>query len=102
MLATMPPAASRGLINHLANKCTCVASNVPGPQTPVYVGDRQLRGIMFWVPQRTDIGIGVSMMSFTGGLMVGVICDHEVVPDPQQLIAAFEEEFRNLRREVDL
>ncbi len=102
MLATLPAGVSRGLINHLANKCTCVASNVPGPRTPVYVDGRRLRAIMFWVPQRADIGIGVSMMSFAGHLTVGVICDTEVVTDPRGLIAAFEREFRNLRNAVDL
>lgn len=100
MLKVLPASVSRGLINYLASKVTCVISNVPGPQRPVYLKGHRLRGMMFWVPQRAEIGIGVSMLSFAGELMIGVICDTAVIEDPAALVECFSEEFRSLKDSV--
>lgn len=101
-LATLPFGVSRALINFLANKCTCVISNVPGPQDPLFMGGKRLRGMMFWVPQRADVGIGVSMLSFAGELMIGMICDTALVDDPRVFVECFSDEFRRLKESVDL
>lgn len=102
LLKTLPAGLSRFLIDFLANKCTCVVSNVPGPPSPVYLAGRRVRAMMFWVPQRSGIGIGISMLSFTGELMVGAICDTEVVDDPRLFMECFSDEFRSLRESVEL
>lgn len=102
LLSTLPAGVSRTLIDYLANKCTCVISNVPGPSWPIYLGGRRLRAMMFWVPQRADIGIGVSILSFSGNLMAGVICDAEVIAEPQELMDAFSAEFASLRASLGL
>jgi len=52
---------------------------------------------MFWVPQRARIGIGISILSFAGKVQVGVIADEALVPDPAELIQAFEDEFDTLK-----
>lgn len=93
MLAFLPQGLSRALIDFLANKCTAVVTNVPGPHGEVTLAGRKVRSILFWVPQRADIGIGISILSFAGKLQVGVISDVELLPDPQDLVHAFEEEF---------
>jgi WS/DGAT/MGAT family acyltransferase len=97
MLTVLPQAASRGLIDFLANKCTAVVTNVPGPQRDLTLAGRRVRSLMFWVPQRADIGVGISILSFAGGVQVGVLADAELLPDPMELIRAFEEEFEALR-----
>jgi hypothetical protein len=100
MLKALPAGVSRGLINYLASKVTCVISNVPGPQRPLYLKGHRLRGMMFWVPQRAEIGVGVSMLSFAGELMIGVICDTAVVEEPRELVECFSEELRRLADSV--
>lgn len=100
MLKTLPESWSRELINFLGNKCTCVLSNVPGPQKPVYMAGHRLRAMLFWVPQRARVGIGVSILSYDGTLRLGVIADRALIADPAQLVAAFEEEFRELKGAV--
>ncbi len=92
----LPAAISRSLIDFLANKCSCVLTNVPGPQTPVYIAGRRLRTWLFWVPQRADIGIGISILTLAGKLRIGVLADTALVADPDVLIAAFEDELREL------
>jgi diacylglycerol O-acyltransferase / wax synthase len=97
LLAALPQAVSRGLIDFLANKCTAVVTNVPGPQHGLALAGRRVRSLMFWVPQRADIGVGISILSFAGKVQIGVICDTELVPDPVELVQAFEEELTALQ-----
>jgi WS/DGAT/MGAT family acyltransferase len=97
LLTVLPYAASRGLIDFLANKCTAVVTNVPGPQCALTLAGFRVRSMMFWVPQRADIGLGVSVLSFAGKVQVGVICDDQVVADPMELVRAFEQEIEALK-----
>jgi WS/DGAT/MGAT family acyltransferase len=97
LLQVLPERMSRGLIDFLANKCTAVVTNVPGPQGVVRLAGRRVRSMMFWVPQRARIGIGVSILSFAGQLQVGIIADRRLVPDVGELVADFEAEFAALR-----
>ena len=101
LLHALPSAVGRKLVNFYGNKTTCVLTNVPGPQVPLSVGGRRLRGMVFWVPQRDLIGIGVSILSFAGKLRVGVVADTALLPDPGDLIAAFDDEFESLRGAID-
>jgi diacylglycerol O-acyltransferase / wax synthase len=97
MLTLLPQGVSRGLIDFLANKCTAVVTNVPGPQRQLILAGRRVRSLMFWVPQRADIGVGISILSFAGCVQVGVLADTVLVPDARDLVHAFEEELEALR-----
>jgi hypothetical protein len=92
----LPPRASRWLIDVFANKCTCVLTNVPGPSHRITLAGRRIHDLMFWVPQRSRIGIGISLLSFSGTLRLGVISDAALMPDPQALVAAFDAELGEL------
>jgi WS/DGAT/MGAT family acyltransferase len=98
LLAFLPEVVSRGLIDFLANKCTAVVTNVAGPTHDVSLEGRKVRSILFWVPQRAQIGIGISILSFAGKVQIGVIADKALLPDPAHLVAAFEAEFDDLKR----
>jgi len=95
-LALLPDRMSRGLIDFLANKCTAVVTNVTGPRGEVILAGSRVRSMIFWVPQRARIGIGVSILSFSGRVQVGIIADEALVPDPSALVRAFEAEFDSL------
>jgi WS/DGAT/MGAT family acyltransferase len=97
LLTVLPQGVSRGLIDFLANKCTAVVTNVPGPQRDIALAGRRVRSMMFWVPQRADIGLGISILSFAGKVQVGVLADVTLVPDAGDLVRAFEAEFEALR-----
>ncbi|MEY2952883.1 MAG: hypothetical protein RLZZ401_970, partial [Pseudomonadota bacterium] len=51
---------------------------------------------MFWVPQSGDVGMGVSILSYGGGVQFGLITDSTLCPDPQNIIDEFEPEFAKL------
>jgi hypothetical protein len=71
-------------------------TNVPGPRQPLYLAGRRIEEIMFWVPQSGNIGMGVSILSYNGGVQFGLITDARMVPDPERIIARFRTEFDKL------
>ena len=96
MLRWMPDGWSREVFDFFANKCTCVLTNVPGPPDTVYLDGRALRDMFFWVPQRSRIGIGISIFSYAGSVRLGVISDGDVLERPDELIDAFSDELDGL------
>jgi WS/DGAT/MGAT family acyltransferase len=91
-----PNAVQQQMLDLLANKATAVMTNVPGPQEQLYMAGARLKQIMFWVPQSGDIGMGVSILSYNGGVQFGLITDAARVPDPESVIAHFRPEFDRL------
>ena len=79
-----------------SRKATAVATNVPGPQQPLYMAGCRLREMMFWVPQTGSIGVGVSIMSYNGRVHFGLIADARLIPDPDAVIRRFGAEFEKL------
>ncbi len=84
------------LLNLFAKKATAVMTNVPGPATPMTLCGSTLRQVMFWVPQSGHIGMGVSILSYGGGVQFGLITDTQLCADPQLIIDRFEPEFDKL------
>ena len=88
--------AQEALLNLFGRKTTAVMTNVPGPAKKLKLCGSTLEQSMFWVPQSGDIGLGVSILSYGGGVQFGVITDTTLCPDPQAIIDAFEPEFNRL------
>ncbi|MGH3356874.1 MAG: WS/DGAT/MGAT family O-acyltransferase, partial [Nocardioidaceae bacterium] len=67
-------------------------SNVPGPQTPLYVGGARVLG-MYPVSAVTDMtgGLNITLFSYDGALDFGLIACREVVPDVWNLIGYLRE-----------
>jgi WS/DGAT/MGAT family acyltransferase len=92
----VPAALQQEILDFLANKATAVMTNLPGPQQPLYLAGSRLTQLMFWVPQSGSIGMGVSILSFAGGVQFGLITDAGLTPDPQLVVAGFGPEFERL------
>jgi diacylglycerol O-acyltransferase / wax synthase len=75
-----------------ASKTSGVVTNVPGPQQPVYIAGAEVKGVIGWVPRAGDIGFGVAIFSYAGTVTVGVAVDARIIPNPADLVAAFEAE----------
>jgi diacylglycerol O-acyltransferase len=91
-----PRTLQRQTLDFLARKATTVMTNVPGPQQPLYMAGARIRRIMAWVPQSGDIGVGVSILSYSGGVQFGLITDKRLCPEPQRIIDRFAPEFEKL------
>lgn len=92
----MPPGVQTAVLGYLASKATAVMTNVPGPAQPLQLAGRTVCQLMFWVPQSGDVGMGVSVFSYRGGVQFGLMTDAVLCPDPQQIIAGFAPEFDRL------
>lgn len=93
----MAPAAVQGIALELfSRKASAVATNVPGPQQPLYMAGCTLREMMFWVPQTGSIGLGISILSYNGRVHFGLIADAKLIPDPDAVIRRFGSEFDKL------
>ena len=68
-------------------KGSAVVTNVAGPASPLHLGGSRLAGVIAWPPQSGSIGLGVSVISYGGNVVVGVMADDLVVPDVQELLA---------------
>ena len=88
--------AQDALLNLFGRKTTAVMTNVPGPGNKLQFCGSTLEQTMFWVPQTGTVGLGVSILSYGGGVQFGVIADTALCPDPQQIIDEFEPEFARL------
>jgi diacylglycerol O-acyltransferase len=88
--------AQDALLNMFAKKATAVMTNVPGPAKPLKFCGSTLRQTMFWVPQSGHIGVGVSILSYGGGVQFGLITDEALCPRPQEVIDRFAPEFEKL------
>lgn len=84
------------ILGLFAKKATAVMTNVPGPAAPLGFCGSTIRQTMFWVPASGDIGVGVSILSYAGGVQFGLITDEGLCPDPQKIIDGFEPEFEKL------
>jgi WS/DGAT/MGAT family acyltransferase len=84
------------VLGMFAKKATAVMTNVPGPAKPLHFCGATLKQNMFWVPASGDIGMGVSILSYGGGVQFGLITDQRLCPDPQAIIDRFAPEFEQL------
>jgi hypothetical protein len=91
-----PEVVQKQGLDMLANKASAVMTNVPGPRDALYLCGRRISDLMFWVPQSGDIGLGVSILSYAGGVQFGLITDAGRVPDPERIVAGFAAELERL------
>jgi len=79
-------------------KGTAVLTNVPGPRNRLYFAGRPVRDFIFWVPQAARLGMGISIMSYSGEVRIGLATDAGLVPDPEAVIAGMHQEFHTMHR----
>lgn len=96
VLGYVPKAVQRQALSLLSDKGSAVMTNVPGPAKPLYLAGSKIAQNMFWVPQSGNVGIGVSILSYAGGVQFGLITDRRLCPDPEAIISQFEPEFDKL------
>ncbi|MFM9881498.1 MAG: wax ester/triacylglycerol synthase family O-acyltransferase [Burkholderiales bacterium] len=96
LLGICPQSIQTQVLDLLASKATAVMTNVPGPQTPLFVAGARLASLMFWVPQSGDIGMGVSILSYNNSVQFGLITDAKLTPNPEDIVARFAPEFESL------
>ena len=65
-------------------------TNVPGPQTPLYLVGRRMTAIYPVVPLSEKTALGVAVMSYCGRLCFGLLADYDAMPDLGDVVEDFE------------
>jgi diacylglycerol O-acyltransferase len=86
----------QAIMGLFTSKTTAVMTNVPGPREKLKICGSIIEETLFWVPQSGTVGLGVSILSYGGGVQFGVVADATLCPDPQAIIDHFEPEFDKL------
>ncbi len=92
-----PLAIEQRLLGMFTPKVTAVMTNVPGPSQPVYFAGSRVAGVLGSVPAGGDIGMGLSIFSYDGGITVGLQVATALVPDPEPIMRSFEEQLGALQ-----
>ena len=69
---------------------------MPGPRKKLKFLGASLEQDLVWVPQSGTVGLGVSVLSYGGGVQFGIISDAGLCPDPQKIVDKFANEFAKL------
>jgi diacylglycerol O-acyltransferase / wax synthase len=96
VVGSLPKLIQDQVLALFGHKSTAVMTNVPGPAQPIKMAGVTLSRLMFWVPQSGDIGMGVSILTYAGGVQFGLITDTVLCPHPQKIIDRFGPEFEKL------
>lgn len=96
-LGLAPAELANRLTRFFGAKATAVMTNVPGPRELIYLAGQPLRQMIFWVPAPGRLGLGVSIFSYAGTVVVGVATDARRVPDPETLVAGFHAELEQMQ-----
>ena len=92
------PALERPVVDFFADKAIGVTTNVMGPREPRTFAGVPVTGVLGWVPGSGSQTVGVCIFTYAGSVRVGFMVDAGVVPEPQTLLAAFEDEVEALVR----
>jgi len=92
-LGMAPAELQKTIVNVLGAKITTVMTNVPGPRAKFFLAGKQVRDMMFWVPCSGRASMGISILSYAGEVRLGLATDEGLIPDPQEIIERFYEEF---------
>jgi diacylglycerol O-acyltransferase len=65
--------------------CNIICTNVPGPQSPLYLLGRKMLSWYPYVPIGGEMGVNCAILSYNGTAYFGFTCDVGAVPDPQNL-----------------
>ena len=84
------------VLGMFSKKTTAVMTNVPGPRELLKLCGSTLRQSMFWVPASGDVGVGVSILSYGGGVQFSLVTDAALCARPQEIIDRFQPEFEKL------
>jgi WS/DGAT/MGAT family acyltransferase len=82
----LPYEAEQVVVDLFASKASVVITNVPGPRRPVYLAGRRVAGTIGWPPESGRLGLGLAIISYAGGLVVGALADERLIGDPARIV----------------
>lgn len=94
LMGTLPTRLQDVAVRIFDTKGSAIITNVPGPREQLFLAGAPINMLMAWVPQSGRIGLGVSIISYNGKVWLGLATDQRLLPDPEQIIDYFYDEFK--------
>ncbi|CAG2223889.1 unnamed protein product [Mytilus edulis] len=69
--------------NHIHGKFTCVISNIPGPEGTLTFASKQIKSVIYWVPQLHNMAVGISFLSYGQSIRMAAVAERSVLPNPE-------------------
>ena len=92
----LPQRGQQALSSLFLDKTTAVMTNVPGPREALKVCGATLKQTIYRMPSSGDVGLGVSILSYGGGVQFALVTDQQLCPEPSRIIDRFDFEFEQL------
>jgi diacylglycerol O-acyltransferase len=96
LLGAAPSWIQEIVVNFFDTKGSTIMTNVPGPQTQLYLAGEPINTLVAWVPQSGRIALGVSIVSYNSKVWLGIATDKSLVPDPEAIIEFFHVEYNEM------
>jgi len=82
-------------------KASVVMTNVTGPREELYLAGAPIERMLAWAPHPgKQLGMAVSILSYKGMAGLTVIGDAHLVPDPEVITEAFNDEFLKMLKKT--
>lgn len=98
VMGRLPTMVEKQALALFTGRATAVITNIAGPREEVSLVGVPLRGFTAWVPSTGPVGVGLSICSYAGQLLLGVNVDEALVPDGELLLDALGDEVADLRQ----
>ncbi|NTW97350.1 MAG: wax ester/triacylglycerol synthase family O-acyltransferase [Oscillochloris sp.] len=95
-MGVTPLGVEHAMLDLLCSRATAVITNVVGPTATLYLCGKPVKRTVFWVPQASKLGLGLSIFSYAGHMHMGIASDAGLVPDAAALAAAVDAEIQDL------
>ncbi len=96
-IGASPVTVERAMMSFFGAKISAVMTNVPGPRTQLHFAGVPLNSLVFWVPTPAQLGLGISIISYAGKVLVGFATDAHLAPYPREIVVGFEAEVEEMR-----
>lgn len=100
VMGRTPYGVEQSAVSLFAAKGSAVITNVAGPKRPVLLAGRRVRGMVAWPPESGNIGLGLSIVSYDGELVIGLLADEHLVTSPEFLLSAIDGELAAALRDT--
>jgi len=97
-IGRFPAAMERRVVDFFANKAIGVTTNVAGPKDVRHLAGVPVTGVLGWVPGSGRHTVGFCIITYDDAVRIGIMADESVVPDPEALLTALEDEVALLVR----
>jgi diacylglycerol O-acyltransferase len=95
-LGTTPGEVVRLAIDRYAGMSSLIITNVPGPKAHISIAGTEVTGLLFWVPTSGPVGVGLSLISYAGELLIGINVDAGLMPDVEHFRELLDDELAAL------